>query len=111
MDAAGLITDSSFELGLEGGSQTASSAPPLGAAAPRAGGGPETRAPALSLEELESQLDEDMAKTNAMGDLLSKLSYKPLTEAEVVEKHVLTGGNPRELLKTCLRTTGSLYMT
>lgn len=42
--------------------------------------------------------------------MMEVFKNKPLTEHEVVEKHILTGGVPRQLMKACLRVKGSLNM-
>ncbi|KAK6362885.1 37S ribosomal protein S23 mitochondrial [Orbilia blumenaviensis] len=42
--------------------------------------------------------------------MMEVFKSKPLTEHEVVEKHILTGGVPRQVMKLCLRVKGSLNM-
>ncbi|KAK6536113.1 37S ribosomal protein S23 mitochondrial [Arthrobotrys megalospora] len=42
--------------------------------------------------------------------MMDVFKSKPLTEHEVAEKHILTGGVPRQLMKECLRVKGSLNM-
>ncbi|EGX51048.1 hypothetical protein AOL_s00054g784 [Orbilia oligospora ATCC 24927] len=42
--------------------------------------------------------------------MIEVFKAKPLTEHEIAEKHILTGGVPRQVMKLCLRVKGSLNM-
>ncbi|KAK6357470.1 37S ribosomal protein S23 mitochondrial [Orbilia javanica] len=42
--------------------------------------------------------------------MMEVFKSQPLTEHEIAEKHILTGGVPRQVMKLCLRVKGSLNM-
>ncbi|KAK6509114.1 37S ribosomal protein S23 mitochondrial [Arthrobotrys musiformis] len=42
--------------------------------------------------------------------MMEVFKAQPLSEHEIVEKHLLTGGVPRQVMKLCLRVKGSLNM-
>ncbi|KAK6344058.1 37S ribosomal protein S23 mitochondrial [Orbilia brochopaga] len=70
---------------------------------------------AVTLDEMRSVLElrqQDRDKINAVErqQMITEYLALPPTEHEVTERHVLTGGVPRELLKHCLRLQGSLNM-
>jgi len=83
--------------------------------------GKEGRA-SFSLEEIERETEEIFAPKGGSLSILgttadaagsediTKNKGDMLSDHEVSEKFLLTGGIPRELLKACLRVTGSVNM-
>ncbi|KAF3926412.1 hypothetical protein AA313_de0205188 [Arthrobotrys entomopaga] len=73
--------------------------------------------PKTTLSELQETLamgqaekEKEQSRGFELRRLLQALKEKPLTEYEVTERHVLTGGVPRQLMKLCLRLQGGLLM-
>ncbi|KAJ6259861.1 37S ribosomal protein S23 [Drechslerella dactyloides] len=70
---------------------------------------------AVSLTEMQDvlalqQRDREKATAVERQKLVAEYLALPPTDYEVTERHILTGGVPRELLKHCLRVQGSLNM-
>ncbi|KAK6538143.1 37S ribosomal protein S23 mitochondrial [Orbilia ellipsospora] len=79
--------------------------------------GGETADPKITMSELQETLamgqaekEKEQSRGFELRRLLQALKEKPLTEHEVTERYVLTGGVPRQLMKLCLRLQGGLLM-
>lgn len=75
----------------------------------------ESAADDTSLADLQKALvigevEKEEGRAFEVQRMMDVFKRKPLTEHEIAEKHILTGGVPRQVMKLCLRVQGSLNM-